>query len=919
MSRETADNDALWPGWSEFWESNAGLGLATALVVAVGAALFFGNLADLGVWEPWEANDILVAQEYQDRPDPKPLSERDPKAPSYNWAVPTKNQKPVARSLLKTWLVGWSLSDGLDDKGEPQVGKLEFSARLPMAAGAMMLLLVGFFWLRDIFDTWSALLASLAVASTPALYFGVHTISTELLFIVTTSLAVIAFQKLAWAEDARQYLWGVAFGIALALSFLDQRIVGLLIPMATITAFGLTHLPFQRAVEVDGDLVGTREITLCIGSFLAAGAVVGWGFWRSWGVDADLLLLPWVKQLMALLIPTFVLLSGIFLAWRTRIIRRLRSPAGLIGLALAGCTAGLVLQAYSEANPTLLKHGEIVGDIPALGYALENDLFGNTFDGGHLHFAMWIRQIGFSMIPWTAFAPLGIGYLARSTRLTDEQGALRQEVLSEAESTKRLLVVWSFVGVLVIIGASIFNHYYYPGYFPLAVGAGLMLGDRDFWAWARTHNLIDYFMGFAAIAILMMLGKDLERFPPRLIESYMMFEPDVGLPEDFKFGALLDRLKYTWVFVSMTFFFGLVSWGFLTLRDAKTLPKRLWTWLKAWWAGDDGEPRGDVTPAHERARAKDDLRRSSTWYGKIARLVEAPATFGVIITAVFVASAGIFLFQVAPTLGNHLSQRGIFETYTEVKSNDEKLYRLQVSTRETSVYLRNVERLSSTGALLKKFDSSQRFFAVIPRDELSDLNADVRRRYDRNIPVLDARSSKLLLISNKLREGEDNQNFIAEAIVEDRSEIQHEVTFEKDGRQVHPTYDGQLKLIGYSLDHEGDVPAYGWGETAVLSTYFEVVNPVPTDQEIFLHVDYPGSRIHGDHKPVGGDYPTSDWVEGDIVKDVHRLKIDPYSTTGTYTMYFGFYRAGRRMEVQPRSAHDGKNRVPMGRIEVTGF
>ncbi|MFB6350207.1 MAG: hypothetical protein ABEN55_08105 [Bradymonadaceae bacterium] len=86
-----------------------------------------------------------------------------------------------------------------------------------------------------------------------------------------------------------------------------------------------------------------------------------------------------------------------------------------------------------------------------------------------------------------------------------------------------------------------------------------------------------------------------------------------------------------------------------------------------------------------------------------------------------------------------------------------------------------------------------------------------------------------------------------------------------------------------------------------------------------MHVDYPGSRIHGDHKPVGGDYPTSDWVEGDIVKDVYHLKIDPYSTTGSYTLYFGFYRAGRRMQVRPRSAHDGNNRIPMGQIEVTGF
>jgi len=915
------DTDSLWPGWHRFWESNAGLGLATVLVVAIGGTLLFGHLSTLGVWEPWEANDILVAQEHQDRPDPKPLAERDPKAPSYNWAVPTKNQEPIARSLLKTWLVSWSLSDGLEKDGEPQVGKLEFSARLPLAAGAMLLLLVGFFWLRDIFDTWSALLAMTALASTPAMYLGVHTVSSEVLFIVTTSLAVITFQRLAWADGPAKYLWGVLFGLGLTLSFLDQQFVGLLVPLATIAVFALSQLPFRRAAAVDGEttLIGTREITLCITSFLAAGGVVAWGFWRSWGGESGGLLLPHVEQRMAVLIPTLLVLSGLSLAWRTRVVRRLRSPAGLIGLAIAGATAGLVLQAYSEANPTLLKHGEIVGEIPVLSFALENDLFGTTFKEGHLHFAMWIRQIGFAMVPWAAFVPLGIGYLARSTRLCDDTGAVRDDIVSEAESTKRLLLVWGFVAAVLMVGASIYNHYFFPGYFPFLAGVGLMLADEDFWAWARNRSLLSYFMGFAAVAILLMLAKDLERFPPRLLETYMMLEADLGLPEDFSYGELIDRLKYTWALVSITFFFGLASWFVLTLRDAKTIPKRLWAWLTSWWAGADGEPRDEPTPARERAEAKARLRRSSSWYGKLVRIVEAPETFGAIAAAMFVVSAALFLFHLTPRMGNHLSQRGIFETYTRVKSGDEQLYRLQVSTRETSVYLRNVERLSSTDSLLERFDDEQRFFAVIPRDELSDLNADVRKRHDRHIPVLDARSSKLLLISNKLEDDEQNRNFVSEAIVEDRSEIQHEVTFEHEGERVHPTFEGQLKMLGYSLDARVEIPSYGWRDTAVLTTYFEVVNPVPTDQEIFLHIDYPGNRIHEDHKPVGGDYPTSDWVEGDVVKDEYHFEIDPYSTTGTYTMYFGFYRAGRRMDVSPRSAHDGNNRVPMGRIEVTGF
>lgn len=920
---ETDDRGPLWSGWEAFWNSRLGLGAAIALVVVTAGVLFFGNLSQLGVWEPWEANEILVAQEYSDRDPAPPLSERDPEAPSYNWAVPTHNKEPIDRSLLKTWLVSWSLSDGLQGDGEPEVGALEFSSRLPLALAALLLVIAGFFWLRDIFDTWSALLATVAVISAPAIYMGVHTVSSEVLFVAASSLAIIAFQRLTRADGPMRFLWGVAFGTALALAFLDQRVVGFLVPMATITAFALTQLPFHRAVELEAErnreFVGPTEISGSIAAFLGAAGVVGWGFWRSWGAAGDAVLLPHVKQWMALLIPVFLLLSGLFLAWRTRVVRRLRGPAGLLGLAICGITAGIVLQTYSEANPTLLKNGHLVGNIPVLEYALTNDVFGTNFPKEGLHFSMWLRQIGFSMVPWVALVPLGLGYLARSARLCDESGALREDVLSEAESTKRLLLVWGFVALLVVAGASVFDHHYYAGYFPLLAGVGLMLADGAFWREVRFRSLVPYLMGFTAIAVYFIIAKDFERFPSRLLEPYMFFEADLDLPDDFSYGELVDRLKYTWTLVTMTFFFGLVSWTVLVVRNITEIPGRLWNEILDWWRGADTPDPEAPSPARKRAELKEQVRRESSWLGRIARFFESPQTFGALMSALFVGTAGVFLFHLAPILGNHLSQRGIFETYTEVKDTDEQLYRLNVSTNETSVYLRNVESLSNTSQFLDRFDDESRFFAVVPRDQLSALNADARKRYGRNIPVLDARSSKLLLVSNRLQDGETNKNFVADAIVEDTSEIQHEVTFEENGESRHPVFDGKLELIGYTLDRSGEVPEYGWGDTATLTTYFRVLNSVPTDQEIFLHVDYPGSRIHGDHKPVGGDYPTSNWVPGDVVRDVYKLEVDQYASTGEYTMYFGFYRSGRRMDVEPRSAHDGQNRVPMGKIEVTGF
>jgi hypothetical protein len=966
----------LWPGWTDFWESRRGLAAAVAAVVGVGALLSFGLLGDLGIWEPWEAGDVLVAQEYQDRGEPEPLEQRGLTAPSYNWAVPTRDGEPVHRSLLKTWLVSASLDADIDAEGEVPVGTLEWSARAPMAFAILIIAVLGLFWLRRWYETWPSVLSVLAFLSMPAIYLGVHNVAAETLFVATTSGALMAYMCMVEAEGWRRMGWGALFGLGLGLSFLDQRYLGLMIPLATIAVFALTQLPFYRLKRAaqDGDdasMIGSRELAGALGMVAAAAAVVGWAL--STGDAEHPLMAPHAEQVLVVTLPLAIVGIGASLAWRTRAVETLRSPAGLVAAVVAAALIVPVLEAYADANPTLLKHGEIIGTIPVLDYALTNTLYGGGFAAGHMHFALWIRQIGFALIPWVALAPLGIGYLTRATRMTDDNGQLRDDVLEPRQSVQRLLLVWIFVSLVLVAGASMYGHFFYPGYFPIAAGIGLMLADADFWRRARLKTVLSYAMGFAAIAIVFMLTKDLERWPARFIELFTMLQEEAGLPDQFTYAPLMDVLRYTWVLLFVAFFFGgpavfvlAVDW----VRDHKTLAGRwlyaalsvgavagaittgvtafysdgipIWAvivvsilagamviygvyWLVgqrqaiADWYRGWGEQRSGAQRTRHRARQKADVRRREGWLPTFVRVLEAPSTGSAVIAAVFVLTAGVVLFQFAPQIGHHLSQRSVFETYVAHQSAEQPLYRYRVSTDDTSVYLRGVENIQNRRRFLEMFDQKNRFFAVIRRDDLSSLNKYVRQRYERNIPVLDARSSKLLLVSNQLKDDETDENFVADAIVDGEPEIDHDVTFESNGRQVHPTFDNRLKLLGYSLDNDGNPPSYSWGETATLTTYFEVLDSVPGNQQIFLHVDYPGSRIHGDHYPVGGEFPTSDWLEGDIVKDVYQLKIDPYSSAGLYTMYFGFYRGGSRMKVSPDSAHDGENRIPMGKIRVTGF
>ncbi|MFU8806689.1 MAG: hypothetical protein ACNA8W_22970, partial [Bradymonadaceae bacterium] len=629
---------------------------------------------------------------------------------------------------------------------------------------------------------------------------------------------------------------------------------------------------------------------------------------------------------LSALVPLFLIVSGALLARKTDVIRALVGVPGTVAGVIALIPLIAVAAAYGAVNPTLLMDGEVVGKIPVLTYFLENHLFATSLASEHQHFALWMRQIGFATLPWVTLIPLGLGYLARSTRLEGDDEEAIEGILDPKVAIHRLLLVWVFVGLVGIAAASVHGHYFYPAYFPLLVGVGLMISDGEFWSWMRSRPLVMHAMGLTAVLVIMMLGKDLERFPSRLIELYVTLEKDFALPETFEYGRTLKGLKYGTMLLLAVYFGGLVSFGILFLRDLRAFPGRAKTWWKT-----RKERRGQAqvmdvqerrNVAQERAQAKEDFRDGDGIFALIARWVERPAGFCVFICGAFLVFASAITFVFVPELTHHLSERGVFETYLAVAEDGEELHRYQVSDGQTSVYLEGTGTIAGTQPFLKAFEEEARLFAVIPRDRLAAVNYEVRNRHKKNLTVLDARSSRLLLVSNQLKDGEEDQNFVAAAIVEDESEIQHRVTFTHEGEEKPAVFDNQLELVGYNLDRPVDaegVATYKWGEEMTLTTYFRVLRRVPTQQRIFLHVDYPGNRLHGDHDPVGGEFPTNFWSVGDIVKDEFTLTVDRYSSVGVYNINMGFFRGSNRMKIEPRPAHDGQNRVRVGQIKVEAF
>ncbi len=889
------------------WQKLDTIGLVVTLVVS--AFVLFGNLSKLGVWEPWEANEIFVAQEYAER-GPAPEIQK-PTDTSYNWAVPTKDQNPVARSLLKTWLLSQSLGVG----EEVEVGTLERSARMPFAISLFVLILGLFLWFRRVYGARSATVTCIAFATMPAIYLGAHNVATEMLSVVTTSAAIAFFASLVFAEKNR-HLWGIAFGVALALVFLDQRLVGIYVVLGSLAAWSVTEVAFEQYIrrrEGRPGIVGRFEkvsASACLAALLAVLAV-GW-WWNSPGEDE--MFEPHILQWYAALTPLLLFAGGFLLGGATRVGRAMISPWGLGALAFPIVAAMVVGWTYAEANPTLLDGGEVFGKIPVLQFFLENEIFGRSLAEEHMTFDMWVRQVGFTLIPWVALVPLGIGYLATATRPEDQL-----DIVSEQESLKRLFLVWVFFAALILMVAAVYNHYFFPAYVPLAASVGLMMTDEQFWQRARQQPLLPYAMGFVACATIMMVGKDLERFPTRFVEVYTVMEKGWELPEGFTFGSAWKALKYGTFVVLLIHFFGFFSFAILSLRNLKSMPGRIKTALGRVREGGSLVEEVPDQPFFSRAEEKEALRNQEGLVGRIARLLETPR-YAWILVGWCTVVAVFFLYDFAPELTNHTSQRGVFETYKEVSDSGEILYRYDVSMKDESVYLQDIPRIQNAREFSEKYGGEERFFAVIPRKNLARINFEVRRRGLDNIPVLDARSSRLLLISNQIEDGEKDESFVARHIFEEAPEIEYPTLYENDeGEKVHPVFDDALEMLGYNLDHEKESDGYAsyrWGETAVIDYYFRVKKRVPNSQKIFLHVDYPGNRINGDHYPNEGDFPTNYWVPGDIVRARHHLEIDNYATPGLYTLNFGFFLGSNRMKVEPREAHDGRNRITMGKFRV---
>jgi hypothetical protein len=201
----------------------------------------------------------------------------------------------------------------------------------------------------------------------------------------------------------------------------------------------------------------------------------------------------------------------------------------------------------------------------------------------------------------------------------------------------------------------------------------------------------------------------------------------------------------------------------------------------------------------------------------------------------------------------------------------------------------------------------ERRWLVARASDLPQLNSSYRSIGHGNLPVLDARSSEILLVSNQLTAGEKNDNPFDDAILD---------TPPKPLHPMNANLGGQLDVLGWDVTTLDNKPV----ESVTPATkfefviYYKVVGSISGNWETFIHIDGFQRRFNGDHPTLDGKYPLHLWRVGDYIADRYEFALEPFFTPGDYDVFFGLFIGNRRLDVKTGRQND--NRLEAGKIRV---
>jgi 4-amino-4-deoxy-L-arabinose transferase-like glycosyltransferase len=137
------------------------------------------------------------------------------------------------------------------------------------------------------------------------------------------------------------------------------------------------------------------------------------------------------------------------------------------------------------------------------------------------------------------------------------------------------------------------------------------------------------------------------------------------------------------------------------------------------------------------------------------------------------------------------------------------------------------------------------------------------------------------------------------------------------GLLLQQDFGDAIRLLGCNLSDAAAAPggsvALAAGDVLRLTLYWQMRRPVQTGYTVFTHLLHEGGELWGqqDSVPAKGTYPTTEWVEGEVVEDPFRIAVANDAPPGRYQLEVGLYDAatGQRLPLTVDGHETGEDRV----------
>jgi 4-amino-4-deoxy-L-arabinose transferase-like glycosyltransferase len=738
-------------------------------------------------------------------------------------------------------------------------GLRDWAGRLPLALCGGLGLAVTFAFVARLRDRWAATYATLALASIPLYFLQARTLLGDIVTLTAVALAasglaVSTFHAPALPRGSR-FAWGLLALLGLLGGFASRGVLfGIACPALGVGAAWLIwRLSAQRCSDRFGEVAGAFSLALGL-------AALGVG----------------IRTLLS------------------------RSPEAYLEL----------LGARLNEATKLPTHDQV------------------------------LHQLGFGLFPWSALAPFAIAILLSKPAPAADEVAGR----SPPEQALRITLVCVLATAFAFHGVSAPYIGVLPFVGTFAIAAVLGVALRDAETTQRGTRLI----AFGTASLLIVFVFDLRSMPEQSLLPFVV--GDTTFPESFaraakawvqtgtgaallllllalgelpsaplgcifaadgQYAAWVRKLteswrgRLVWLLLGLTFLLGtfpVLRW--LSLRGLHI------GWIDA--LGAWSRPLGYaflVIPCLVLVPPGFWLVRDLTgallnWLPLSRPRLALLALTG----AGLVLSLGYY-----PALASQLSPRDVFGSFRARAKPGDGLAVLGATARVAPYYTgAQVHEPASLQAgvdwLLEK--TEQRRWLVIGAKDLAQINHAFREGSAApraNLPILDATSSEVMLASNQLGPGEHNDNPLSQWVSSEAPLPE---------RPLDVDLNGQLHCLGWSItDLQGrPVARVVTGRPYDFRIYWQVLSPIASSWQTFIHIDGNHRRYNGDHETLEGKYPFKYWLVGDYVTDVHRIEIEPNFSGSTYEVYFGMFIGDKRLAVRRGAEQD--NRIVGGTLVI---